>query len=68
MPVERTSGTTSLLDVLDRVLDRGIHLDTEERVALLALSLASGEARLVVTESPHSQPPEDARVAGAKGG
>jgi hypothetical protein len=49
MPVERTSGTASLLDILDRVLDRGIRLDARDRTALLALSPRAGTVRLVVT-------------------
>lgn len=48
MPVERTSGTMSLLDVLDRVLDRGIRFSAADRAALPSLDVDGGAARLVV--------------------
>jgi hypothetical protein len=53
MPVERTSGTTSLLDVLDRILDRGIRLEARDRAALLTLSPSAGAVRLVVAADNH---------------
>src|SRR5262245_3981092 len=48
MPVERTSGGTSLIDVLDRVLDRGIVIDAWVRVSLVGIDLITVEARVVV--------------------
>jgi hypothetical protein len=48
MPVERTSGTTSLIDVLDRVLDKGIVIDAWVRVSLVGIDLLTVEARIVV--------------------
>ena len=35
MPVERAAGGTSLIDVLDRVLDKGIVIDAWVRVSLV---------------------------------
>lgn len=48
MPVERTSGGTSLIDVLDRVLDKGIVVDAWVRVSLVGIDLITVEARVVV--------------------
>src|SRR4030095_16258198 len=48
MPVERASGGTSLIDVLDRVLDKGIVIDAWVRVALVGIALLTVEARIVV--------------------
>ena len=39
MPVERASGGTSLIDVLDRVLDKGIVIDAWVRVSLVGIDL-----------------------------
>lgn len=43
---QRTSG--ELIDVLDRVLDKGILMDASTRVALIGVDLASLRARIVV--------------------
>jgi hypothetical protein len=48
MPVERTTGGTSLIDVLDRVLDKGIVIDAWVRVSLVGIDLLTVEARIVV--------------------
>src|SRR5437868_5010342 len=48
MPVERTVGGTSLIDVLDRVLDKGIVIDAWVRVSLVGIDLITVEARVVV--------------------
>ena len=48
MPVERTQGGTSLIDVLDRVLDKGIVIDAWVRVSLVGIDLITVEARIVV--------------------
>ena len=48
MPVERVSGGTSLIDVLDRVLDKGIVIDAWVRVSLVGIDLITVEARVVV--------------------
>ena len=48
MPVERTQGGTSLIDVLDRVLDKGIVIDAWVRLSLGGISLITVEARVLV--------------------
>lgn len=48
MAVERTSGGSSLIDVLDRVLDKGIVIDAWVRVSLVGIDLITVEARVVV--------------------
>jgi hypothetical protein len=48
MPVERTSGGSNLIDVLDRVLDKGIVIDAWVRVSLVGIDLITVEARVVV--------------------
>src|SRR4051812_36398627 len=48
MPVERAPGGTSLIDVLDRVLDKGIVIDAWVRVQLVGIDLITVEARIVV--------------------
>jgi hypothetical protein len=48
MPVERASGGSSLVDVLDRVLDKGIVIDAWVRVSLVGIDLITVEARVVV--------------------
>ena len=48
MAVERASGGASLIDVLDRVLDKGIVIDAWVRVSLVGIDLITVEARVVV--------------------
>ena len=48
LPVERAPGGTSLIDVLDRVLDKGIVIDAWLRVPLVGIDLITVEARVVV--------------------
>ncbi len=48
MPPERTASTASLIDVLDRVLDKGIVIDAWVRVSLVGIDLITVEARVVV--------------------
>jgi gas vesicle structural protein len=48
MAVERRSGGTSLIDVLDRVLDKGIVIDAWVRISLVGIDLITVEARIVV--------------------
>ena len=48
MAVERVSGGSSLIDVLDRVLDKGIVIDAWVRISLVGLDLITVEARVVV--------------------
>jgi hypothetical protein len=48
MAVERVSGGSSLIDVLDRVLDKGIGIDAWVRISLVGIDLITVEARVVV--------------------
>ena len=48
IPVERASSGSSLIDVLDRVLDKGIVIDAWVRVSLVGIDLLTVEARVVV--------------------
>ncbi len=48
MAVERAPAGTSLIDVLDRVLDKGIVIDAYVRVSVVGIDLVSVEARIVV--------------------
>ena len=47
-PVERTPGGTSLIDVLDRILDKGIVVDAWVRISLVGIDLLTVEARVVI--------------------
>jgi hypothetical protein len=47
MGVER-AGNSSLVEVLDRVLDKGIVIDAWVRVSLVGIDLVTVEARVVV--------------------
>ena len=48
MAVERVSGGSSLIDVLDRILDKGIVIDAWVRISLVGIDLITVEARAVV--------------------
>ncbi len=48
MKIERAPGGTSHIDVLDRVLDKGIVIDAWVRVSLAGIDLVTVEARVVV--------------------
>lgn len=48
MAVERVSGGSSLIDVLDRVLDKGIVIDAWVRMSLVGIDLITVEERVVV--------------------
>ncbi len=48
MAVERAPGGTSLIDILDRVLDKGIVVDAWVRISLVGIDLITVEARIVV--------------------
>src|SRR5205823_3273906 len=48
MPVERASGGSSLIDVLDRILDKGIVIDAWVRVSVVGIDLVTVTARVVV--------------------
>jgi hypothetical protein len=46
--LERASNSASVVDVLDRVLDKGIVIDAWVRVSLVGIDLLTIEARVVV--------------------
>lgn len=48
MAVERAPSGSSLIDILDRVLDKGIVIDAWVRVSLVGIDLVTIEARIVV--------------------
>jgi hypothetical protein len=48
MALERVSAGSSMIDVLDRVLDKGIVMDAWVRVSLVGIDLITLEARVVV--------------------
>ncbi|HZF06792.1 MAG TPA: gas vesicle protein GvpJ [Patescibacteria group bacterium] len=48
MSVDREPGGTSFIDVLDRVLDKGIVIDAWVGVSLAGIELVTVEARVVV--------------------
>jgi 4-hydroxy-3-methylbut-2-enyl diphosphate reductase IspH len=48
MAVERAPSGSSLIDILDRVLDKGIVIDAWVRVSLVGIDLVTVEARIVV--------------------
>lgn len=48
MAVERAPGGSSLVDVLDRILDKGIVVDAWVRISLVGIDLITVEARVVI--------------------
>jgi hypothetical protein len=48
MNVERGGAATSVIDVLDRVLDKGVVIDAWVRVSVVGIDLIALEARVVV--------------------
>jgi len=48
MAVEKTIGSTSLAEVIDRILDKGIVVDAWVRVSLVGIELLAIEARIVI--------------------
>ena len=48
MAVEKTIGSSSLVEVIDRVLDKGIVIDAWVRVSLVGIEILAIEARVVV--------------------
>jgi len=48
MAVEKTVGSTSLAEVIDRILDKGVVVDAWVRVSLVGIELLAIEARVVV--------------------
>ena len=48
MGVERPHHQTSLIDILDRVLDKGIVIDAWVRISLVGIDLVTIESRVVI--------------------
>jgi hypothetical protein len=48
MAVEKTMASTSLAEVVDRILDKGIVVDAWVRVSLVGIELLAIEARVIV--------------------
>jgi gas vesicle structural protein len=48
MQLERTATTANIVDVLDRVLDKGIVIDAWVSVSLVGIELVTVQARVVV--------------------
>ncbi len=48
MAVEKTIASSSLVEVIDRVLDKGIVIDAWARVSLVGIELLAVEARVVL--------------------
>jgi hypothetical protein len=48
MAVEKTNSSSSLAEVIDRILDKGIVIDAWVRVSLVGIELLAVEARIVV--------------------
>ncbi len=48
MPVEKSPASSSLVEVIDRILDKGIVIDAWVRVSLVGIEVLSIEARVVV--------------------
>lgn len=48
MPLDRIAAPDTYLDVLERVLDKGIVIDAEVRVSLVGLEVLRIEAQVVV--------------------
>ena len=48
MAVEKAIGSSSLVEVIDRILDKGVVIDAWVRVSLVGIELLAIEARVVV--------------------
>ncbi|MBI4333883.1 MAG: gas vesicle structural protein GvpA [Chloroflexi bacterium] len=48
MAVNKTMGESSLAEVIDRILDRGIVIDAWARVSLVGIEILAIEARVVI--------------------
>jgi hypothetical protein len=48
MAIETSGGSSSLVEVIDRVLDKGIVIDAFARVSLVGIELVSIKARVVI--------------------
>jgi hypothetical protein len=48
MAIETSGGSSSLVEVIDRVLDKGIVIEAFARVSLVGIELVSIEVRVVI--------------------
>ncbi|MBI2267629.1 MAG: gas vesicle structural protein GvpA [Armatimonadetes bacterium] len=48
MAIEKSMGSSSLAEVLDRVLDKGIVIDAWAKISLVGIELLTVEARVVI--------------------
>lgn len=48
MAIEKSMASSSLAEVVDRILDKGIVIDAYARVSLVGIELIAVEARVVV--------------------
>lgn len=48
MAVEKTMASSSLVEVIDRILDKGIVIDAWVRISLVGIEILAVEARVVV--------------------
>ena len=48
MAVEKSMSSSSLVEVIDRILDKGVVIDAWVRVSLVGIELLAVEARVVV--------------------
>ena len=48
MAVQKTLGESSLAEVIDRILDKGVVVDVWARVSLVGIEILALEARVVV--------------------
>ena len=48
MAVEKVNSSSSLAEVIDRIMDKGIVIDAWVRVSLVGIELLSIEARVVI--------------------
>ena len=48
MAVEKAIGSSSLVEVVDRILDKGVVIDAWVRVSLVGIELLAIEARVVL--------------------
>jgi len=49
MPVEKAIASSSLVEVVDRILDKGVVVDAWVRVSLVGIEILAIEARVVVS-------------------
>ena len=49
MAVEKSMSSSSLVEVIDRILDKGVVVDAWVRVSLVGIELLAVEARVVVS-------------------